>query len=257
MSRNRQVKCVLPYISIHPTKVPQSEEWSVGKGPGKDSQRKPPSPPPSPSHPPPLQRRSGWAVGVSGRTGPLSPRSFAGEKGGPQRRGALHRPREARVARMPQPLPLRCGALARTENGSYGESWPGWPDSRARGRYARPARLRSVPSRPLAALGRARRTLTSPVGGPGHGEPGPHRPCTRAAVGTARACPDAPGECGAGALKLTLPWALRPDKGRKGGSTATGELGSSPEWRARRNRQGAEWIRHPSDLRAQGKHTCN
>ena len=52
MNRHSQVKDVLPYTSIHPTKVQRGgEEWSVGrKGPGKDSQRKPPPQPPP--HPP-------------------------------------------------------------------------------------------------------------------------------------------------------------------------------------------------------------
>lgn len=78
---------------------------------------------------------------------------------------------------------------------------------RARGRPIGSARVRSVPPQPWAAAGLARRALASREGGLGHGgcgpgDRGPLQPCTRAATGTARTGPGAPGECGAGATKL-------------------------------------------------------
>lgn len=156
------------------------------------------------------------AVCVCGRDRLLDslspPCVFAVPEGGPQRRGALHCPREARVARLRPLPPLRCAAWgAEREADRASVAWsPG---------LARPApgplyQTRRGPERPSPTPGsdppppcRAWRALASREGGHGRGgrgpgERGPLRPWARAATGTARAGPGAPGECGAGAAKL-------------------------------------------------------
>ncbi|KAF5921740.1 hypothetical protein HPG69_012911 [Diceros bicornis minor] len=47
----------------------------------------------------------------------------------------------------------------------------------------------------------------------------------------------------------------RSRKGAERGQCGDWEVGVQPRVRARKNRRGAEWNRHPSDLRRQGKHT--
>ena len=60
-------------------------------------------------------REEFYSVSVSGRAGSLSSPTAHG--GGPQRRGALHRPREPGMAGVLQTLPLACSHLATIEGG--------------------------------------------------------------------------------------------------------------------------------------------
>lgn len=91
MSRHSRVKYVLPASVLRGRRV------VGGKRAGKGFPEEPPLPPPT--FPLPCSGAPG-AVDVSGRAEPLSPPSFGGKKGGPQRRDALHGPREARVPRV-------------------------------------------------------------------------------------------------------------------------------------------------------------
>lgn len=124
MSRHSRVKYVLPASVLRGRRV------VGGKRAGKGFPEEPPLPPPT--FPLPCSGAPG-AVDVSGRAEPLSPPSFGGKKGGPQRRDALHGPREARVPRVLQPSPLPRGAWgARRGAAMSGPPQPGAsvPDTR-------------------------------------------------------------------------------------------------------------------------------
>lgn len=141
--------------SIHPTSAVRQRRVARGRGGlGKDSQGVF-----SPAARSPASRSGARGSGClcGSGTRPSLPVSFPVQKGGPQRRGALRRPREAGVAGVQPPAPLPRGAEGgrRGAGGAPGADPPGperpWPTRAAPGRAWRA----------LASRGAARATAAA------------------------------------------------------------------------------------------------
>lgn len=215
--------------------------------------------------------RGGWCVWESGTRSRL-PVSSQAKKGGPQRRGALRRPREAGVAGVRPPPPLRRGALARAKRGELARGGAGpargaWSPGLARPAPGRGAAVADAP-RPGASLpdpgqppvgpgarslpGRAARAMAAAALASG----APFGPALELLPGQpapARARPVSAGPAPRSWLGSAS--GSRPTGGAEGAVRRPGNQGAAQSGGAGGRGRERNGFDIPPDLRRQGKHT--